>query len=213
MKNEPHKFKWVNCNGDKVRIDRNIAPLISNMWKLGIGTTNCCQSVCAPSCKHKNRDIIYKDGSKLQSFYRTKHCGDRIWIVFDSGMSLEKFLNIVAVFEEENDGSNDIGMYGFIHGYCPLKYPNDIWHIDLSFRNNGVDFASRRVKQRLASGTKQKTISILKEISCKNNDFRILPHLYFPSEHLSYVEGKIILANENKNRIIKERGATNDRKC
>ena len=79
-----HTAKILTYNGRKVKIDKDIAPLLSKMWKLGIKTSNSCQGQCATFCQHKQKIITYKDKSTLYTKIKTKYCNDRIWIVFQS---------------------------------------------------------------------------------------------------------------------------------
>lgn len=88
-----HPFKWLLFKGEKVRIDRDIVPLIKMMWELGIETSSCCQSDCP--CPPKT--------------HRTKYCDNYIWIAFQASKDLERFYDVVAewILPEDNDS-----MYG-----------------------------------------------------------------------------------------------------
>jgi hypothetical protein len=70
-----HKTVLVKWDGFEARIDKNIAPLIREIWKAGIFTFNCCE---------ENRPGI-------------------IWIQFASVFEAEAFINIVARYEEGVD--------------------------------------------------------------------------------------------------------------
>lgn len=190
-----HKFKWMVYKGRKIRIDRDIAPLLSNMWELGIGTTNCCQAVCARSCKHKTKITKYKDGSSLYSKIKTRDCKDRVWIVFDSARSFEKFLNVVAVYEKWKRDKPE-GMYEHIQGFTLKSHPHDVWEVIPYFDNLGVMYHEERMPLTKANGFPKgrKTIGILVEDSCKKNQFKMMPQLWFPRKHLEYVEERIRLA-------------------
>jgi hypothetical protein len=70
-----HKTVLVKENGFEARIDKNIAPLIRELWRADIFTFNCCE---------ENRPGI-------------------MWIQFASVFEAEMFLNIVARYEEGVD--------------------------------------------------------------------------------------------------------------
>jgi hypothetical protein len=79
----PHKTKLVTVGRNSEQIDVNIAPLIEELWKRNINTTNSCQS-------------------NPTGF---------IWIQFMSAMDAELFLNIVTrgnhkVYENASGFSN-----------------------------------------------------------------------------------------------------------
>jgi len=39
-----HPFRWlIDADGDRIQIDRDIAPLIREIWDMGISTVNSCQ--------------------------------------------------------------------------------------------------------------------------------------------------------------------------
>lgn len=44
--------KILSYQDRNVRVDEEIALLISNMWKLGINTLGCCQAHCSFECDH-----------------------------------------------------------------------------------------------------------------------------------------------------------------
>lgn len=196
-----HKFKWRTYRGHKVRIDKDLTPLLDRMWELGIGTTNCCQSRCSPSCKHKKRIITYKDGSKFHTFYRTKHCGDRAWIAFDSGRSLEKFLNVVAVYKKWKKGDPD-GMYDHIQGHSAKDHPHDVWEVKPYFDNCGVLVHEERIPAVQAMGTRHKTIGVWEEDGCKKNDFRLMPQMWIPRKHFQYIIQRLDLALSKRKKKL-----------
>lgn len=181
-----HKFKWLKFNNQKVRIDAEIASLISDLWKLDISTHNCCQAHCAPSCKHK----FNNDGKIL-----TKHCNNYVWITFTSTKDFEKFLNIVAVYEQDAEYNS---MYSNIDLCCngPRKScPGDHWEAKAFMYNLGVTL--KETRELIPEDCKkyypknQKTYGMFNEMGCKENNYAVLMSLFFPRKHLKYVEKKI----------------------
>jgi predicted transposase YbfD/YdcC len=191
----PHKYKWMYYKDSKVRIDRDIAPLLSKMWELGIETYNACQAMCSRSCKHTKKVKKYKDGTSLSYHTKTKHCYDRVWIAFESARALEKFLNIVSVYEKNSDGS----MYDHIQGYSAHEHPHDAWASLLVLENLGIQYHEERtpIPKRWWKRN-SKTYGCIVEDGCKKNNFRVAPQLWFPRKHLVYVEERLQLAIDKK---------------
>lgn len=181
-----HLYKTLKFNGEKVRIDEEIAPLLSKMWKLGINTNACCQAHCRFECKHKVKVHPEKDGRTFFETIRNKNCLSHIWISFDTAFDVEMFYNYVAEYVK-----NDIGtMYGFINGYNQKEYPNDVWRMIFIPRNYGVE----RHFGRPTFNGKRSTQEMWMEDGCKKNDFVMNPQLTFPRKHLQYVEERLDLA-------------------
>lgn len=200
-----HPFHWlISPQGDRVRIDREIAPLLTKMWQLGIRTTNSCQEHCSPTCPHKPKKIKYSDGSVLYTHTKTKSCGNRIWIVFETAKSLEKFYNYVAVwapYAKKGEPFASPEMHDIYHDIvdnCSQKYYPDSWERRDYICNWGIELSSKRIPATQASGEKVKTIGILTEVGCKKNNFKIMPQLYIPRKHLSYVEERLDIALKKK---------------
>jgi hypothetical protein len=185
-----HKFKWMTYEGEKVRIDREIAPLLAKMWRLGIGTTSCCQAVCSRNCKHNRERVKYKDGSEYYKVVKTPRCKDRVLIVFDSARSYEKFLNMVAQYVKWEPGQPD-GMYDAIQGHSASIIER--WEVYPCVDNLGVELRVIRLPVKQADGLpkRRKTVGVFIDDGCKRNDFRMMPQLYFPRKHLSYVEHRL----------------------
>lgn len=175
-----HPFKILSYNGRKVWIDEDIAPLLSNMWKLGIRTWNSCQGMCSFKCAHKVKIKKLKNGITNYTNIRTKECGKFVWLVFDRAEDLELFYNLVA---EPKDFDNEKSMYG------QVESPN-IWSIKYPMRNHGISGHWGRPNW----GGKRSTQMMWIDDGCKKNNFIMSPQLTFPREHLSYVEERIELA-------------------
>lgn len=187
-----HKSKTLKFDGYNVRIDAEIAPLLSKLWKLGIRTTSCCQAVCSKKCKHKKIIKTYRDGSKLHTHTKTKHCYNRVWVCFESATDLQNFYNIVAeyVLDKDDEGT----MYAFINGWGSKKFEQDVWEVSPCIFNRGVETKIIRVPASLALGVKTKTIGVFKDVACEKNYFSFEPQLRFPRKHLDYVESRLDLA-------------------
>ena len=189
-----HSWKWMTYKGEKIRIDRAIAPLISKLWELGIGTTNSCQACCsyAKPCQH-----IIKDNEIV----RNKDCYQHIWICFDGARSYEKFLNIVAVYEKWENGKPE-GMYEHILGYTKISHPHEAWYMKAYIENLGVLSHEERIPipkdWKFPAG--RKTIGVFEEDGCKKNNFKFMPQLHFPRKHLPYVEERLQLALYKKRK-------------
>ncbi len=181
---EQHKGKTLTFRGEKVKIDEDIAPLISNLWKLGIMTTNSCQGQCSFKCNHKVK--VHPKDKKGCTYYEslwTKHCQDNIWIVFEHAVDVEKFYNIVAEYVENDQGT----MYHKMRGGGG---PRDRWCLNFYPRNLGIQ---HRVGRPTINGYRSTQLLYIED-GCKKNDFVMMPQLTFPHKHLSYVEERIALA-------------------
>ncbi len=183
-----HKAKLISYHGRKVKIDEDIAPLISNMWKLGINTISSCQAHCSFKCNHKYK-VHPKDadGHQLWELIPKKYCRDNIWIAFQSNYDLELFYNAVAEYSKE-DGS----MYEFMcHGNWK-ENPREIWSTSWRVENAGVK--GHWGRPVFSKGGKRSTFECWIDDDCKKNNFVTVPQLTFPHKHLSYVEERIALA-------------------
>jgi len=200
--NGKHSFKWMKYKNEKIRIDKDIAPLIQTMWDLGIHTSNCCQGVCSKNCSHKTKHATLKDGGILSEKIKTSECGNRIWIVFSSAKDMEKFYNLVAVYEKNNNG-----MYDLINGWAGrnisksgkfIRYQpsKDNWEVIHYMPNLGVNLHLKRVKNNATKNPKY--YYILDEEKCKKNKFVLRPQITFPRKHLDYVIERLNKAIEDK---------------
>lgn len=202
-KNGRHHFKWMLYQGQKIRIDRDIVPLLTSMWELGIGTTNSCQGVCSRNC-HKVTHTKLKDGTIYSDYKRTADCKSRIWIAFDSAKSLERFTNLVAVYEKDNRDS----MYELINGWSSHDewkrgkfrcIPNpDNWEHIHHMPNLGVRFHVERFPNNIPSEPKYYHAYV--DDDCPRNNFRMEPQIKFPRKHLSYVMERLNLALQRKGK-------------
>lgn len=169
-----HPFKWLTYEGQKVRIDEDIAPLLSDMWKLGIKTYNSCQATRSNNCyTHKT----------------TKECSKFVWIVFETSKDIERFYNYIAVWEETKINIEDFNMYERILGWGYGIDPHGVWYLSATMDNEGVEGHWKRKGKG-----KGNSYSIWEEDACKINKFNLLPQLWIPRKHLSYVEERIKLA-------------------
>lgn len=201
-----HPFKWMVYEGEKIRIDRDIVPLLSKMWEYGIHTTNSCQGVCSREyCKHKVVVKKLKNGNLYDKVLRTKNCGDRIWIAFASARDMERFYNLVAVYEKWRRGQPD-SMYEKINGWAgrdvvkggkfKFERNSDNWEVQLHMPNEGV--LGHWIEIPNGFPNESKFITVWEEDECPRNNFRIQPQIWFPRKHLSYVMEKIELAVNRK---------------
>lgn len=189
-----HSTRTLFYKGKNVKIDRKIATLISNMWKLNINTINCCQEHCSPNCKHTTKIITYKDGSKLYKKIRTRYCNKFIWIVFDRPKDAELFFNIVAEFD-----SSITSMYSRIHGYNrSTEHFSNTWVTEVMLENRGEIRQLVRHKNTIAYGKNNGNHFLWEEKDCKRNKFNLMIQLYFPIKHLKYVEERIKLALDRR---------------
>lgn len=189
-----HKAKILTYDGVKVRIDKEIAPLLSNMWKMGIRTVNSCQAHCSFKCDHKiKKHPKDKEGYTFYESLWTDHCQDCIWLVFEHALDIELFYNIVAEYlpYEKEAGT----MYAHIQGHDFKKNPRDVWSVQSSMRNYGVE---GHFDYGMSPSGKREKYKTWHEDSCKNNIFILQPQLTFPRKHLAYVEAKIKEALKTK---------------
>ncbi len=189
-----HRFRWMTYDGYKVRIDRDIAPLIEKMWKLGIRTTNSCQAHCNFNCSHKIKvHPVAKDGTQFFETIKTKHCNNNVWLAFESVREVEKLYNIVAEYDTKEGSmyelmSCDRGL--FTRGQKKSKYrKDDSWAFTFIFFNNGV----RGHFGRPTENGKRLPYEIWIEDGCGKNNFVLSPQITFPRKHLSYVEHRLDL--------------------
>jgi len=180
-KDGKHPFKWLLWRENKVRVDKEIAPLISNLWKLGINTLNSCQAHCSFNCDHKwnqFRDKIIPTG----------HCDNNVWIVFETAKDYQKFLNIVANYNEKKMYEHIIYSY-----FSPKKYDPNRWATQFFMENLGVEGEWKRPY----FNKKRVEYQMFVETGCGKNNFNTQVQLTFPQKHLEYVEKKI-------NSVLKE---------
>lgn len=168
-----HPFKWLKYEGQKVRIDKDIAPLLSGMWKLGIYTTNSCQATYHWTiCSRK-----------------TKECKEFVWIVFETAKDIERFYDYVAVWEPLSDIGSGFNMYEKMSGIGYGLEPHSVWYVLARMDNLGVEGHWKRNGKG-----KNNSYTVWEEDGCKKNQFVLQPQLWFPRKHLSYVEERIKLA-------------------
>lgn len=200
-----HTFKWLTYKGRKVRIDEEIAPLISKMWKLGIGTQCCCQEYCNFNCNHK---YVTRTDKKTKEKYTavvpTKHCHNNVWIYFESSSDVERLYDIVAEYDpKHSDGSMydkmscDSVLRTEKSKFNPLK---EGWSFIFVMTNLGVDGHFGRP---IFDG-KRSTCEMWIEDGCKKNNFYIQPQLTFPRKHISYLEERLDLAIKKMTRKKKK---------
>lgn len=177
MKSTRHPFKWLKYNEQNIRIDKDIAPLISRIWKLGIKTTSSCQEHCSFVCGHKIKII-----NNYYEPVRTKRCKNHIWIVFASAKDLEKFYNYVAEYS-----TNHTSLYEYIIRTADKNYHDSIWSLDWVPVNYGI-FGHWG---RQTINGKRQTYEVWIEDGCDKNNFIMQPQLTFPKKHLKYVEERL----------------------
>lgn len=193
--NTHHKYKWLTYKGGRVQIDRDIAPLLSNMWKLGIGTSNSCQAQCSFVCKHKHKIEKTSDGQEFWDIVDTKNCYNNVWLAFESTKDVERFNNYVAEYATGRDT-----MYAcmscdmFVNTDGGKLRPKDSWAYSFLLRNQGV----QRHFGRPMIGKKRSTQEMWVEDGCKKNNFVMKPQITFPRIHLPYVEARIQSALDKK---------------
>src|SRR5271167_696960 len=94
-----HKGKMLDYRGRKVKIDAEIVPLISKLWRLEIDTQSSCQAICDYHCKHKV-SVEKKGKWTIDTIVsRNPNCFDRIWIMFPAAEDFCRFLDFVAVYD------------------------------------------------------------------------------------------------------------------
>lgn len=183
-----HPYKWFVYNGRNIRIDKEIAPLISKMWKLGILTISSCQAVCSFNCIHKNINKLNKKTKEIHTtIIPTKHCYNNVWIAFDSCLDIELFYDIVAKYDSKNDS-----MYSKIKNFSffKKKFISENWSCIFPIKNLGI----KGHWGRPTINGKRLSSQVWIEDRCKKNDFCIQPQLTFPRKHLPYVEERLDLA-------------------
>jgi len=164
-----HKFKWMKYNGNNIRIDIELANIISMMWKLGINTTNCCQTHCSFNCNHKYK--IIKDG-ELTHYKKilTKECDTYSWICFESARDIELFYNCIAINSE--------------------SFPDRLsWVIFADMNNHGVIY---HIGRPTINGVREKQDQWIED-GCKENNFQMQPQLTFPKKHIKLIESLLEL--------------------
>jgi len=182
-----HKTKKLLYKGTKVDIDIGIAPLILDLWKLGINTTNCCQGQCRPFCKHKIKTVKYKSGRISYKKIRTPKCNKYIWIVFNHAKDAEKFYNYIAEYDTKSNS-----MYSRMHGRSYTEYYGiNNWILEIYPVNRG---------EILVPTSRLATLGLLVQEGCGKNNFNMMVQLYFPRKHLPYVSSRIKLALLNQKK-------------
>jgi hypothetical protein len=202
MKNKSgrHPFKWMLYQDTKVAIDRDIAPLLSKMWSLGIKTTNSCQGHCSFNCNHKTKSSKDKDGITFTRPILTSNCHQFVWLAFDSAKDVERLYNLVAEYSKDNNSTyNRMSCDRFVGG-GKFQRPIENWELNFYLDNRGVEGHWGRPKW----GNKRSTVLMWVEDECKKNNFVISPQLTFPRKDLSYVEARLQLAlDRRKNHVAR----------
>jgi hypothetical protein len=193
-----HHFKWLKYMGDNVRIDRDIAPLLSKMWKLGIQTTNSCQAHCNFNCKHKRKQVKSKKYGTYSEVIPTKHCYNNVWICFHSATDLELFYNMVAEYTKDRDSMyNAMGCDAFMQTQgTNFMGGEKRWSFSFLLRNFGVEGHWGRPKFKGKRSTREMWI----DDGCKKNNFMISPQVTFPRDHLPYIEDRLQQALDKKGK-------------
>lgn len=194
-----HHFKWMKYDGRNVAIDKDIAVLLSKMWRLGIHTTNSCQASCSFVCKHKVKWKKDKLGYYSQKI-KTKNCDNNIWIAFDSVKDIERFYNIVAEYVNHHNNDYDSSMYHRM-GCDLFVQTNDVraldgWCFSFYMCNRGTYGHWGRPTR---SG-KRSTYTMWVEEGCDKNHFVIEPQITIPHTHLKFVEEKLDSALKQKKK-------------
>ncbi len=103
MKAIHRPFVYLDCpfTGDKVGVDKSIAPLIDLIWKAGIETTDSC-------IRHSH--FRKRPGFRFE-------CIPRTWIAFRSSEDAERFMKIVMSRLDPDDE-----MYKRINGDLGLDF-------------------------------------------------------------------------------------------
>ena len=182
-----HRFKWMTYEGQNVRIDRDIAHLMSLMWRLGIETSNSCHAHCSFLCRCKNKKAKDKNGEVFHKKVLTKNCHNNVWITFPSTRSLEQFLNIVAEYSEEDGSMYHLMNCDRVMATPKTKRLKDSWAYCFVMNNNGVTGYWGRP---IING-KRSTCELWVETGCKKNKLVIAPQLTFPRAHIEHVTKKL----------------------
>jgi hypothetical protein len=106
-----HETKVLYLDGKRCLIDRNIAPLIDGLFKLGIHTTGSCEADCGGWCNRKHPIVNGFHGP-------TEQCLKSVWLAFDTADDGMRFLNTVS--RPEDDSMLREQMRGFSYG-------DDVW--------------------------------------------------------------------------------------
>jgi hypothetical protein len=78
-----HRKVLVSLRGELISVDRAISKLILLLNTAGCITRNSCQGTCGGSCRVIHKRAIPAD------------CQSRVWIVFDSTRSSQRFVDII----------------------------------------------------------------------------------------------------------------------
>lgn len=195
-----HPFKWLTFDGRKVRIDEDIAPLLSKMWKLGIRTTNSCQAQCNFVCKHKYKTIKYKNGTSFTSHNKTKTCYNSVWLAFETVSDIELFYNIVSEYHPDDDNSmySKMSCDRFVPTGPSNKYRHGTegWSFHFLMSNVGTKGHWGRPNW----GGKRSTVQMWIEDGCDKCEFILQPQITFPRTHIEYVEGRLNQALKRKKK-------------
>lgn len=180
-----HRFKILSFKGERVAIDEKIAPLLQDMWKLGINTTNSCQEQCNFHCKHTWVTKKDKRGD-YTTVIPTENCYNNIWLCFEQSSDLELFYNLICEWADYSKDPN--AMYH--------KIVDGEWANRFNAYNHGVTGHWKRY----TFNKKRCSQMMWNEDACKKNNIILSPQITFPIEHLPYVEERIKLALSKKQK-------------
>lgn len=182
-KNGSHPCKILNNNGERVRIDAQIAKFINLCWKLGIKTIGSCQDHCSFRCIHKWKKQKFKDGTAHYEKIITKKCHKHIWVVFESHEDYCRLLNTVAVYEKAERGK--LSMYDLMSGVGE----NDRWDTLMTMANDGVKYQWKKICGGEVNNFKRFLARC--DVGCGKNNFKVEIQLTFPQKHLALVEERL----------------------
>jgi hypothetical protein len=195
----------MTFDGMKVRIDKDIAPIIEMMWFLGIRTISSCHGHCSFECSHKINIYKDEDGFTVHSPILTDHCHDSVWIVFEQAHDIEKFYDTIAEYSDEGKSAKTATMYDHILGHYRNKNKRDVWCTQFYARNYGV---KGHWGKPIING-KRLTYECWIEDDCKKNNFIVQPQLTFPRKHIEYIKSKLQEALNKKSKSKSKNSRSN----
>jgi len=189
-----HHFKWMTYQGKKIRIDKDIAPLMTLLWRFGIETTNSCHAMCRLNCTHKYvKRMDPKYGDMVMYPIKEEHCGQYAWLVFNSVADLEHLFNLVAEYGTEMYDLMGCGGHLLGRGKTRYKVPLDKWIYSFNLENRGVQGHWGRP---MING-KRSTQEMWTDDGCEENQFVLTPQVTFPRKHIAYLVQRLQkVANE-----------------
>lgn len=186
-----HVAKYLTIDGRRIRIDANIAQLVSGLDRLGIRTFSSCDSGCGGWCKRKHKQLPdtsewtkvkgKKTLVKVSHHKKPKQCSESVWLAFESATDAMKMLNVVY----DNDDAEKLQCH--MQGFGRKQSHAWVWNVGVDNINDRGFMDSRGYWRGTRFGPAK---------------FDFFCNVVFPHAHLGLVTQRVI-DKCNKKRTVR----------